>query len=76
MKSKTKRQKSYRRLARASIARVNAILQYDLDDPKDLTPFEQALLEVERGIGIKVENHEELIDQTKFPGKPESALNT
>lgn len=76
MKSKRKRTNLYRRSARASIARVRAILKYDLDEPADLTPFERALLEAERGDGIKVENHEELIDQTKFPGKPESALNT
>jgi hypothetical protein len=61
MKFKKKRRESYRRSARASIARVNVILKYDLDEPADLTPFERALLEAERGIGVKVEKHEELM---------------
>lgn len=61
MKSKTKRQKSYRRLARASIARVNVILKYDLDEPADLTPFERAILEAERGDVVEVKNHEALM---------------
>lgn len=62
MKSKTKRQKSYRRLACASIARVNAILKYDLVEPADMTPFERAMLEAERGDVVEVKNHEELKD--------------
>ena len=70
MKSKKQRKSSFRRSARASIARVKAILKYDLDEPKDLTPFERSLLEAERGVGVKVTKHSELIDSTKFPGKP------
>jgi len=63
MKSKKKRKNSYRLSARASIARVKAILKYDLDAPNDLTPFERALLEAERGVGVKVKSHEELVEK-------------
>ncbi|HPB02758.1 MAG TPA: hypothetical protein PLZ67_07370 [Bacteroidales bacterium] len=70
MKSKKKQQKSYRRLARTSIARVNTILKYDLDEPNDLTPFERALLEAERGDGVEAEKHEDLSDL--LPNDPEN----
>lgn len=64
MKSKRKHLKPYRRSARASIARVKAILKYDLDTPNDLTPFEQALLEAERADFVEVKNHEAFIKKT------------
>lgn len=67
MKSKKKQQKSYRRLARTSIARVNVILKYDLDEPADLTPFERALLEAERGVGVKVKSHEKIMKTINTP---------
>ena len=75
MKSKRKRTNSYRRSARASIARVNAILKYDLDEPVDLTPFERALLEAERGDVVKVKRHAELVKtlNTSKSGKKQNA---